>query len=586
MSARITRSVIGALAACAIAGCGGGTPAVHHAPPAVQTPGTPAKTASSTLSIVIPLPKNGASTSRAPHFVSSGTASGGIVVGYNVGPQFISQSFDLSSTSPSCSTATGVRTCTVTVDLPLGNDTIALYTYDGPLAGGKPSGHMLAVATVTTGIIEGKHNSVAMSLLGVPASVTITPQRSSIASTGSAVTVPLTTAVYDAAGNEITGADPYSAPVSIQANGTRGFLPVIINGNPNSGYLVRPGDMAAISYTGRGGSGAYTIRAAINYGNTQIGSAPFAITPGMRLAQQIFTNLANADLVQRYDNRDVWITEPAAHTLATYTASGTFTQYAIASGKEPRHIAYTGNNGVFPGTGLPFVITEVSDVIGIVHSDATVSEHQTPTANSGIGQILYDSTTFTTTFTETAAGNIGKASANGSSITEYPIGLAGATPVGLARNNLNGAVWFTDPGRNAIGLMRSDHTVTEYPLPVAGAGPDIIVGVDTYNTWFTEDNAAKLGHIDNASGAIVEYTSPDVITALVPGATDGFTTLWAVLKNGSIQRFDSATNTFTPVAGTLPANGMTIVAAAIGTFDNLWILRSGTSISELDELIY
>lgn len=584
MSARMMRSLIAALAACAIAGCGGGTPAVHQAPPANQTP-APAKTASTTLSIAIPMPKGGASTSRAPHFVSTGTASGGITIGPNSSPQFISQAFDLSSTSPSCTTAPGVRTCTVTVDLPLGNDTIALYTYDGPLSGSKPSGHMLAMATVTTGIIEGKHNSVAMSLLGVPASVTITPERASIQSTGSPTTVQIGTTVYDAAGNQITGADPYSEPVGLTASGPHNAFAVIVNGN-NTGYLTRPGDTASLTYSGRGGSGAYTIRAAITYGNVQIGSAPFTITPSMRLAQQIFTNLAHADLVQRYDNRDVWITEPAAHAIATYTPNGTFTQYAIASGKEPRHILYTGNNGVFPGAGLPFVISEVNDVIGMVHSDATVTEHQTPTANSGIGQILYDAGTLTTTFTETTAGNIAKSNVNGTTITEYPIGIAGAAPAGLARNNLNGATWFTDPGTNAIGLMRSDHSVTEYPVPTASAGPNIIVGVDTYNTWFTEDNAAKLGHIDNSTGAIVEYTAPDVITALVPGASDGFTTLWAVLKNGSIQQFDSATNTFTPVAGTLPANGLTIVAAATGTFDNLWILRAGGSVSELDELIY
>ena len=288
------RSVTAALAACAIAGCGSGTPAVHQAPPAAQTPGTPAKTASSTLTIAIPLPKGAASTRRAPHFVSSGTASGGIAVGYNIGPQYISQAFDLSASSPNCTTANGVRTCTMTVDLPLGNDTIALFTYDGPLSGGKPSGHMLAMSTVTAGIIEGKHNSVAMSLLGVPAAVTIVPAQSSVASMGTAVTVALTTTVYDAAGNEITGTDPYSEPVAIQASGTRGALSVLINGNPNSGYLTRPGDTAAIAYAGRGGSGAYAIRASIFYGNNQIGSAPFTITPGMRLAQQIFTNLAHA----------------------------------------------------------------------------------------------------------------------------------------------------------------------------------------------------------------------------------------------------------------------------------------------------
>jgi streptogramin lyase len=585
MSARITRSIIATLAACAIAGCGG-TPALNHAPPAIQTPGTPAKTASSTLSIAIPLPKGGASASRAPRFVSSGTASGGIVVGYNVGPQFISQSFDLSSTSPNCSTATGVRTCTVTVDLPLGNDTIALYTYDGPLAGGKPSGHMLAVATVTTGIIEGKHNSVAMSLLGVPANVTIAPDRSSIQSLGQAVTVPLTTTVYDAAGNQIVGADPYSEPIAIEATGAGFGLNVVINGNPNNGgYMTRPGDTAAITYAGRGGSGDYTIRARINYGNTQIGSAPFTITPGMRLAQQIFTNLAHADLTQRYDNRDVWITEPAAHALATYTSSGTFTQYAIASGKEPRHIVFTGINGVFPGAGTPFIISEVPDVIGTVHADSTVTDHQTPTPNSGIGQILFDYAHFTTTFAETTAGKIAKSDLGGN-MTEYPIGIAGATPVGLAFNYTSGGTWFTDPGNNAIGLMQPDHTVTEYPIPTAGAGPNAIVGVDTNNTWFTEDNAPKLGHIDNSTHAIVEYPSPDVITALVPGASDGFTSLWAVLRNGTVERFDAGTSTFTPITGTLPANGLTVVAATIGVQNNVWILRSGVSVSELDELIY
>lgn len=579
------RSLVTVLAACALAGCGGGTPAVRHAPAAVATPGAPAKTASSTLTIAIPLPKGGASASRAPHFVSSGTASGGIAIGTNSQPQFITQAFDLSSTSPNCTSANGVRTCTITVDLPLGNDTIALYTYDGPLSGGKPSGHMLAMATVTTGIIEGKHNSVAMSLLGVPASVTITPARSSVASTGSAVTVAVTTTVYDAAGNEILGADPYSEPIALQANGTRGALAVSVNGNPSSGYLTRPGDAASISYAGRGGSGSYTISASIFYGNNQIGSAPFTITPGMRVAQQIFSNLAHADLVQRYDNRDVWITEPAAHKLASYAANGTFTEYAIASGKEPRHIVFTGNTGVFPGAGLPFVISEVPDVIGIVHSDATVSEHQTPTANSGVGQMIYDSPSFTTTFAETAAGNIAKSDASGN-ITEYPVGIAGSAPVGIARNPLNGFIWFTDPGTNAIGLMRGDHSVTEYPIPTASAGPNVIVAADSNNTWFTEDNAAKLGHIDNATGAVVEYAAPGVIAALVPGASDGYASLWAVLRNGNVEQFDASSHTFTQTPGTLPANGFTVAAAAIGTSDNLWIVRSGVSMSELDELIY
>src|SRR6202011_1796861 len=147
-------------------------------------------------------------------------------------------------------------------------------------------------------IVEGTTNTVVMSLLGVPASATLVPAQQTISSTGTAVTVPLTVTVYDASGNQITGSDRFAQPVAIELRALSQFgsgLRVSVNG-ASGGLMNAPADAAALQYIGRDGSGAYTIAATTNSGAITLGTASFAIQPGYRMAQQIFTNLANADL--------------------------------------------------------------------------------------------------------------------------------------------------------------------------------------------------------------------------------------------------------------------------------------------------
>ena len=569
------------LAALATASCGGG-----HGSAVNVLPQRDAKTVSAQLTIVIPLRAQQAAARR-PAFVSAGTQSGSISVNGAPSPTL---SFSLASSAPNCTSTSGARTCTIVVDLPLGPDFVALSTFDGALTSdGHTSGHLLASASRLQQIVESSANHVLLSLLGVPASVTIVSQRSSIPSNGTPVTVPLTVTVFDASGTQITGTDSYAFAITFQMQSTgvptgATFRFSVNGGPPGGGTVTSPNDTIALVYDGRYGSGTYTLGASSLMDGHSLGaSAPIDVVPGFHMAQQVFTNLANADLVQRYDTKDVWFTEPGAHKIGTLSANNVFTEFPVASGKEPRHIVYTGLNGTFPGTGTPFIITEIPDTIGVLQTNGSIAERTVPTANAGLGGIVFDGAHFQLWFAEQTAAKIGMMTLGGG-FTEYPVGVAGSSPAAVALNNLGGGIWFTDPGTNAIGWMKPDHTVVEYAIPTANAGPSVIIGQTTNDTWFAESNAPKLGHIDNATGHIIEYPAGDVIVSLIPGATDGFAALWAITRNGTIEHFDAAGRVVV-VANTLPSGGPAIVGT-LGANSDVWFLRSGVTVSDLDELIY
>ena len=577
MMKNTARLALALLAALTVASCAGG-----HGSTAAVVPQRTVKTASAQLVIVIPV-RPAASAARRPQFVSGGTQSGSVTVTGSVNSV---QAFSLAPNAPNCTTTASARTCTIVVDLPLGSDTIVLSTFDGALAAGQTTGHLLATASKTQTIVEGQSNNVVISLLGVPASATIAvPQP--ITSTGNSTTVPLTVTVFDASGTAITGTDPYSVPVIVQVSPlpAGNAFQFSVNGlAPGAAQLTRPTDTLALVYPGRGGSGSYTANVTSSVDGHQLGSnTAFKIVPGLRLATQIFSNMANADIVQRYDSKDIWFTEPAARKIGTLSSSNVFTEFAVASGKEPRHIVFTGVNGVAGGGGSPFFVTEIPDTIGTLQTNGTITERSVPTANAGLAGITWDGGHFQLWFAEQTAAKIGLMTLGGA-FSEYPVGIAGSSPASVALNNLGGGVFFTDPGTNAIGWLKPDHSVVEFAIPTANASPSVIVGNTTNDTWFAEANAPKLGHLDNATGHITEYAAGDVIVSLIPGASDGFTALWAITQNGTIEHFDTSGNAVV-VANTLVGNGPAFVGT-IGVNSDIWVLRRGASIADLDEVIY
>jgi hypothetical protein len=581
VNARSIAAPLAAAAALALAACSSGSDGVS------TVPRTPAKTTPVQLSIVIPLPiaPTSSANARRPQFVSPGTLSGGIGLGPNPS---VTQAFDLSASSPNCSTNGGARTCTVAVDLPLGSDQITLMTFDGPLSAGKPTGHQLATVTVTQTIAEGKLNTIVMSLQGIPASATIVPQTTRITALGTPVTVPLTVSVFDSSGNQITGSDPFAQqvvmamlPVNLTVAGNFGWT---VNGN-STPVMTVPNDQVALVYPGTGGTGtAYHLSATVGSGAGTIrlgtSSAQIDVVPGFALKQQLSGVTANADVVQRSDSGDIWITEPAAHKLAMLSSSGTFVEYPVPSGKEPRQIAYTG----LPNSGAPLFISEFPDTIGRVSLNGTITETTVPTPNAGIGGMAWDGAHSVLYFAE-SAGKIGTMDAAGH-VAEYPTGIAGSTPASVAvtQNNLTfGGVVFTDPGTNSIGFMDAAHTFTEVPIP--GSGPSAIVaGPGAGETWYAESNAARIGHTLNQF--IFEYPAPDVIVSLVPAALSDRSgaSVWALTRGGVVLRYDASGN-YTAFPDTRVGNG-TPAVMRWGWNNDLLILRSGVTISDLDAMFY
>ena len=57
----------------------------------------------------------------------------------------------------------------------------------------------------------------------------------------------------------------------------------------------------------------------------------------------------------------------------------------------------------------------------------------------------------------------------------------------------DGAIWFTDTSKNAIGQITTGGTISEFTLPTGSATPNgITVGPDG-NLWFTEGATHKIG---------------------------------------------------------------------------------------------
>lgn len=115
------------------------------------------------------------------------------------------------------------------------------------------------------------------------------------------------------------------------------------------------------------------------------------------------------------------------------------------------------------------------------------------------------------TSTESSTADaIGKFAVSGSSIqlaADYP--LPQGSSIGSMTVGSDGAFWFTDYRRNAIGRMDKSGALKEYPLPESGAlgagwyGQSQIATACDGAVWFSEPGANKIGRID-VHGAIQE----------------------------------------------------------------------------------
>lgn len=174
-----------------------------------------------------------------PGYISAATQSMAVAV---VGQA--TQVFNLTPTSPGCSSTSGYITCDVSAFFPSGQQTIAVTLYDQ--TGGQ--GNALSTATTTANIVAGNITYISITLEGVVASVALLVNGSTTVSVpeGVATSLPVTVSAYDADGKLIIAPGGYdtATPVTLTDSDTSGITAI----SPTS--VSTPGTTATLSYNG------------------------------------------------------------------------------------------------------------------------------------------------------------------------------------------------------------------------------------------------------------------------------------------------------------------------------------------------
>ena len=134
-------------------------------------------------------------------------------------------------------------------------------------------------------------------------------------------------------------------------------------------------------------------------------------------------------------------------------------------------------------------------------------------------------------FTEENAGVIGRLTEGGSyqafaipNPSGLPAGFQGVPAPRSIVAGPDGAMWFTDPGDEAIGRVTPSGEVTEFPvISKTPATPDLIVSYGG-ELWFSEGGAAALGSVNPAGPTAVpvpEKSAPVKDAAVSTGRITG-----------------------------------------------------------------
>lgn len=129
-----------------------------------------------------------------------------------------------------------------------------------------------------------------------------------------------------------------------------------------------------------------------------------------------------------------------------------------------------------------------------------VTELPDPTQNAEIGS-LAASIHGNIWFTEPGDNAIGSLSA-ASDFSTFAIPTPSSNPFGIAVDDIDN-VWFTERSANQIGLIQNGH-LNEYQIPTAGSQPTAIA-MDGEDPWFIESNADKIGEDDLHYGTFREF---------------------------------------------------------------------------------
>jgi len=290
-----------------LAGCSG-LPSASVLPRTSASPASKSTTAVIAFKIPAP-PVRTASGTRRPLYISTNTQSAAIAINGQT-PVIVS----LTAGSPNCTPISGGgRTCTASIDAPIGIDTFSETMY----AGANATGAVLSLGQTSAPIVAGKANTVALTLDGVIAALSIvlantTPPQ------GTPAAIGLTVNMNDASGAAIVGAAPFTTPVTLSDSDSSGATTL------SKTTLNSPADAVnlTLAYTGAALTSA-TIGA----------KAGSIVAPVVTLTPQSVAVAFNDYTTFGYDNqRDVFNPNSTAITPASISNLHLAWQAALGGG--------------------------------------------------------------------------------------------------------------------------------------------------------------------------------------------------------------------------------------------------------------
>ncbi len=297
-----------------VVACGGGGSAGSSG-------GSPATLAMGSVQFTItepytPIP----STSRSPQFsVPSTTQSLSIVlmqVNGSPPPSPASETTNLGSSAPGCTTTATTLTCQVTAQAPAGNDKFSVVTYSQP----NESGNLLGAGALIVNVVAGQTAQAPATLTGTVTNIAVTVVGS--VPEGMATTLPVQVVAKDSKGYTIIGT--YANPITLADSDTSGSTTL-------SATSLSAAAGINLAYNGAQMSTPVSISASANgVPSTSITNAsflPLTTAPAVNAASLTYTES------DTYTTETIGSPGPTpTPSISTYTYTTTFSTGATYNG--------------------------------------------------------------------------------------------------------------------------------------------------------------------------------------------------------------------------------------------------------------
>ncbi len=305
-------------------------------------PTGPSGTSSAALVVKIPAPAAAGHAVR-PSYISPSTQS----LAVSVGGESSTVVANLTPSSPGCVPATGSTplTCTVTVTAPVGSDTFTVTMYDGLNA----SGNVLSKGSVTANVSANQTTPIHVVTNGTVCAISVTLGNPSPPQ-GTAATIPVTVAVYDAAGNVIIAPGSYSAPIALSDSDSK-YTTL------STATVTAPGQPVTLAYTGGPLATATISASSPGIPAGKITNAVLTPSGGAAIAA-IKLTVASASLTPRTPSS-------TNLTVTALNASG-----GVISGTYPSPIALSTTNAAL--TLNPKTVTASGQPVTVTYSGSTL----------------------------------------------------------------------------------------------------------------------------------------------------------------------------------------------------------------------